>query len=117
MNLDCNKFKSARILLAVIVIIIMILPQNTEASDDWFGKDKLKHFGLSAFYTIFTYKVAENHFKYSQQESQKFAIGFTFTLGLSKELYDSKHPKETASLKDLIADILGITAGIYIATR
>ncbi len=107
--------------LIFVLVCICILVTNTSVSansgDQWFGKDKLKHAGVSAFYTIFSHKLLRHHFDMSKNDSVRLSVGFTLTLGLSKEYYDSKHPEETSSFKDIVADIAGIAVGIYIATR
>ncbi len=101
----------------LFVLLHLIVPFDANAGDNWFGKDKIRHFGVSGFYTLFSYKVVKHHFGFSDGNSAKFAIGVTLSLGLFKEAYDSQHPEETSSFKDIIVDIFGIAAGLYIATR
>ncbi|MBD3233775.1 MAG: hypothetical protein GF315_08640 [candidate division Zixibacteria bacterium] len=111
-----HKFALTFVLVCVC-ISVGCTHVNADSGDQWFGKDKLKHAGASAFYTIFSYKLLHHHFDMSKNDSGRLSVGFTLTLGLTKEYYDSKHPEETSSFKDIIADIAGIALGIYIATR
>ncbi len=80
-------------------------------NDRWFAQDKLKHFVASAFITgAGTYWA-----KYKQQQNQSEAITFgcslSLTLGLAKEMAD-KRKGHIFSLKDGLADLLGIVAGL-----
>lgn len=102
-------------LLSIITFTATSLDAHTR--DRWTGKDKLEHLGVSAFYTVFAYKFANHHLHYSKNNSLKLSVGFTFSLGSFKELYDSKHPEQTSSLKDLTADVIGIAFGIFVVTR
>jgi uncharacterized protein YfiM (DUF2279 family) len=108
-----------RILPGVIpsILIIFLFYQTTAAADSWFGADKVEHFAISGFYTVFAYEVAHHHFELSERDSRVFAVGITFSMGAAKEIHDMHEPEETASVKDLIVDLLGIAAGIIIAAR
>lgn len=81
--------------------------------DLWLAQDKVKHFLASAVLTgAGTYWA-----KYKQQmpksESVTFGCSVSLTLGLCKEIAD-KRSGRIFSLKDGLADLLGIVAGILI---
>jgi len=106
-----------------IVLLIFIVLFATQCSfaddnkkDDWFGKDKLKHFAVSAFYSGGTAIVANRHFDMKKDDSIILGIGVTISLGGAKEIYDHSRPTETSSIKDFIWDIGGVIAGAAIAS-
>jgi uncharacterized protein YfiM (DUF2279 family) len=83
--------------------MIFLLAFGFEKNDAWFSKDKFKHFFTSyIIYSVF-YEV----------ESKKTSSLITFSIGLSKEIYDGFR-KEKFSYKDLFWDVLGIGLGIVL---
>jgi len=76
--------------------------------DKWLAKDKADHFFVSAFLTGFGYYAAKKELHRSEPASQNLAFGFSFSLGVMKEIYDGTSKKGTPSWKDLLADVLGI---------
>jgi uncharacterized protein YfiM (DUF2279 family) len=90
---------------------------KTEWVDKWWGKDKVKHFVLSAFLAGVSYKIYHNKLHNRKEHSLYFSSGFTFSLGLGKEIYDETRPQKKFSYKDLVYDLLGIGVGLLIATR
>ena len=90
-------------------------PADDKKRDDWFGKDKLKHFTISAFYTGGTAIIANRHFDMEKNDSIILGASITISLGGAKEIYDHSRPKETSSIKDLIWDIGGVLTGAAIA--
>jgi uncharacterized protein YfiM (DUF2279 family) len=92
-------------------------PDSLRISDRWLAWDKLEHFGVSAFLSTFSYEVYHDFYNNSKKSSFCFSCGLTFGLGLGKEICDDKRPEGRFSYKDLVADVLGIAAGLWIATR
>ncbi|PJA26150.1 MAG: hypothetical protein CO189_12410 [candidate division Zixibacteria bacterium CG_4_9_14_3_um_filter_46_8] len=114
-------FRKSTTAAGILVLICLLLVGSAHtaagANDKWLGEDKFRHIALSAFISVFSYKVSRFHFNFSENKSVNCAVGVTLSLGSLKELYDSKHPDQTASFKDIAADLLGIGLGIFIATR
>jgi uncharacterized protein YfiM (DUF2279 family) len=82
--------------------------------DKWLGKDKFDHFTASAFLVGLGYFAAHKELDRSIPASQNAAVGFSFTIGIGKELYDKYSKKGTPSYKDLLADALGCAAAFLI---
>lgn len=83
--------------------MIYLISFGFEISDSWFSEDKFKHF----FTSYMIYSFLRDHL------NKEKSIIITFSLGLSKELFDGFR-KEKFSYKDLIWDALGISLGIVI---
>ena len=81
------------------------------SSDRWFGRDKGLHFVGSMISTVAVGKTSQIFFDQSKEQSLKIGVGFTFGLGLGKELWDSTKKNNKFSYKDLTADVLGILMG------
>ena len=86
-------------------------------SDKWVAWDKVEHLGVSAFLSGVSYCVFRDFYYNNQESSIYFSASLTFSAGLGKEFYDKKTPQGRFSYKDLVADILGIGLGLWIATR
>ncbi len=83
--------------------------------DRWFGEDKLKHFGLSAFFAGGSYIVANRHFDYNKSRSFTIGVGITVSLGAAKEIVDYRTPHQTSRLKYLIWFFAGALTGALLA--
>ena len=92
-------------------------PDTLKISDKWFARDKVEHLGVSAFLSGVSYCVFRDFYYNNQESSIYFSASLTFSAGLGKEFHDLKTPRGNFSYKDLIADILGIGLGLWIATR
>lgn len=88
-----------------------------EISDRWLAWDKVEHLGISAYLSAISYKIYHDFYNNHKESSLYFSGSLTFSLGLGKEIYDEKRPNGKFSYKDLVADILGIGLGLWIATR
>jgi uncharacterized protein YfiM (DUF2279 family) len=88
-----------------------------KTSDKWFARDKAEHLGVSAFLSGVSYSAFRDFYYNKKESSIYFSTCLTFSVGLGKELYDQKTPQGRFSCKDLVADILGIGLGLWIATR
>lgn len=85
--------------------------------DKWLGWDKAEHFLISGFIAGSSYSVYHRSFDNDGESSTYFASILTLSLGVGKELSDSKKPRDKFSYKDIIFDVLGISAGIAIASQ
>jgi uncharacterized protein YfiM (DUF2279 family) len=72
-------------------------PDTLKICDRWLAWDKVKHFGVSAYFSAISYKIFRDFYHNREESSLYFSGGFTY--------------------KDLVADILGIGLGLWIATR
>jgi len=85
--------------------------------DPWVAKDKARHFIASALITggLTWYQKHELHRR--SEPAVHFGIGMTLSLGVAKELSDTRKPGGFFSWKDVAADILGAAAGVLILGR
>ncbi len=79
--------------------------------DRWIAPDKGLHLLGSMMVTIAATKTMQQEFGVNYRSGMKWAMGFTFSLGVGKELWDSTKPHNIFSWKDLSADVLGIFLG------
>jgi len=85
--------------------------------DAWFGEDKAHHFMMSFMLTwwgTINHDLMHNH---GSNQAIRAGAGFSFALGLAKEIRDSRMPKNRFSLKDLAADLLGIGLAVLLMNR
>jgi uncharacterized protein YfiM (DUF2279 family) len=80
---------------------------NKEIKDEFFGKDKLKHFGFSFFLTNIIYQEAKYNFKIKEKNSTILSISIPFSIGIIKEIKDKKS-YGLFSLKDIFWNSAGI---------
>jgi len=104
-------------LISILIISTIVPPcaAGNPDGDKWFGEDKLKHFGLSAFFAGGSYIVANRHFDLDKSKSFTIGVGITVSLGAAKEIIDYRTPDQTSSHKDLIWDIAGALTGALLA--
>ena len=80
------------------------------AQDPWFGKDKFKHFGVSAVLAGASTAAGESQ-DLSNRETCEMAFGITLAVGFGKEAYDASRKDNFWSWKDIVWDVLGGLAG------
>ncbi len=104
-------------LVSILIILTFASPcaAGNPNNDKWFGEDKLKHFGFSAFVSGGSYIVANRHFDFDKNKSFTIGVSITFSLGAAKEIIDYRTPGQTSSHKDLIWDIAGALTGGLLA--
>ncbi|MHB2149119.1 YfiM family protein [Calditrichota bacterium LG25] len=85
--------------------------QKPAIKDYWIAPDKGLHFLGSMMATIASAKTLEQQFDFNKERSRAWAIGFSISLGVAKELRDSRQPNNFFSWKDLTADCLGTALG------
>ena len=81
-------------------------------SDSWFGFDKGQHFAGSLIGTILISQVNNRYFDINKSNSKAIGAGIVFSIGITKELFDSKKESNIFSWKDLVVDVAGIITGI-----
>ncbi|NUO83835.1 hypothetical protein HUU05_27480 [candidate division KSB1 bacterium] len=87
------------------------------AQDAWISKDKADHLVASAFLTGAQYYLWHRELEHSHEQSLSVAIGTTIAIGLGKEIYDHVSRKGTPSVKDMVADVLGIGVAALLLSR
>ena len=89
-------------------------PYRITFSDSWIGKDKADHFLVSAFLTAgcFYFLTEEQNFK--KQNAIQGSIGFSFSIGLAKEIRDGFLNGRAGSVKDFVADVFGIGVALLL---
>ena len=109
-----SGFKSLAFILIISTFASPCVAGNP-GGDRWFGEDKLKHFGLSAFFAGGSCIVANRHFDFDKNKSFTIGVSITISLGAAKEIIDYRTPGQTSSHKDLIWDIAGALTGALLA--
>ena len=89
------------------------LPQSTTKKNEWFAKDKAKHFLLSFFIGAITYSIAREG-EAGKDDASVISIFFTSSCGVGKEI-DDEFKHNGWSYKDLIWDLLGGGAAVSIS--
>jgi len=82
--------------------------------DPWLGTDKAVHFVGSMIATVGSGVFLQGTKQYSRKHAIYVGLGFNFTLGLGKELIDSRQPHNHFSYKDLAANIVGSIVGVLL---
>ncbi|MEK7240196.1 MAG: hypothetical protein AAB224_06380 [Gemmatimonadota bacterium] len=76
------------------------------AGDAWFGRDKMLHFAASAVVQSAAYSLFQRDARYAVAIQRASLV--TLGVGVSKELYDWRHPaRHDASWRDLAWDGAG----------
>ena len=85
--------------------------------DNFFGKDKAKHFLASMIITGGSAWVAKHRFGLDTRSGMTVGISIGLSVGIMKEVADNKNPrKQYFSWRDIVADIAGVIAGsIFLA--
>lgn len=138
-----GSFKMAvRIVFFVLIVVLELVPSKGSAQfrepaatnrgslkafprdflpgctgDKWIANDKYRHFMGSAFAAAFGYLAMRYYLGQSRNEAVLFGGGFSFSLGIGKELRDKYFHAGCASWKDLTADLLGMTFGLIFYTE
>lgn len=92
---------------ALIAIALAAASIGAQAQDKWTGQDKAMHFGVS-----FALGFATGN---QWPQNKPLAIGVAMVPGLLKEVSDSGKGGSGFSGKDLVADLIGATMGVYSA--
>ena len=90
--------------------------QKEKTPDRWFGGDKVQHALVSTYLTFLIYQVNREIFVEKTAEARVVAVSTTFFIGTAKETYDRTVRQTRFSLKDLVADGVGIAFGLWATT-
>lgn len=82
--------------------------------DNWFGRDKFKHFFASAYLTGFGAALGQQVFDRDKQTGSRYGAIFGISMGLGKEMVDRYGRHQIFSWKDLAADALGVLFGLFL---
>ncbi len=96
-----------------------IIPSlNTYSVTDKFKTpDKAQHFMGSMISTVLIYNICREPLDIQNNNSKIIAVGITFGLGISKEMYDHSRTHGMFSWRDLLADLAGIGVGIILINQ
>jgi putative lipoprotein len=99
--------------LALSLALLAVARPARAESDDWFGRDKWLHFGVSAGLAGGGYAASTLAL---EERWQRAAAGasLALTLGAAKELYDLSGAGD-ASWRDLSWDVAGTIVGVGLA--
>jgi putative lipoprotein len=102
--------------LVLLAVGLAVLPAGCGTlqpqGDSWLGRDKAKHFGLSAVMAG-AGAAAANAGEMDDHQAFPAVVGITLAIGAAKETYDLHYKPSGWSWKDLAWDLLGALAGFY----
>lgn len=76
--------------------------------DPWIARDKALHLSYSFLWTLSSQYVLTHKTPLSHDQSVPWAITSGVTIGLTKELYDHRRPRNAFSWRDMAANAVGI---------
>ncbi len=89
-----------------------VLP-DTLVHDPWLGRDKVLHAAGSFLLTLSAQYVLTSKLDASEDGALPIAAGATLSLGLAKEVADSRRPvRPFFSTRDLVADAVGVALAV-----
>jgi putative lipoprotein len=98
-------------------LITMLFKPLTKLTyeDPWLRIDKTQHVIGSTIMSIFFIKTFQKQGNSTELSTYK-GVSITLAVGITKEIFDSKDPNNKFSWKDLLADIIGTSLGVGIAS-
>lgn len=106
--------------LSILVLLVAVSSCATQSAqhhnDDWYGIDKLAHFGASAAIAASVTNYKESH---GNRGCSAARIGFGVSVGIgaAKELYDKNIKRTFWSWEDITWDIVGASVGSLVASN
>jgi len=88
-----------------------------KSTDNWWAKDKLKHFSMAFYLTMSSYYYQNRIFNVNPEKASQRSGLTILSLGIGKELYDHYRPNSFFSVKDLVADLSGVCVGLLLINR
>ena len=82
--------------------------------DRWLAIDKLQHFSYSCLISLGCQYVLVNKFNNGEKDALPLSSSLSFSAGLLKELNDNRGKNGYFSMKDMIANLVGITVAAII---
>lgn len=80
--------------------------------DDWFGRDKVSHFIVSAVVGAGTTKIAEKNGA-GPCQAPVIGVSVSLAIGVGKEFYDKNYKKTFFSWRDMAWNLAGAAVGSY----
>lgn len=115
-----GKFRRQLIRVMSVMPLVLLCaacaaqPERPLPPDNWFGQDKLTHFGASAAIAAAVTNYKQHHGS-SGCEAARIGFSVSLAVGAAKE-YRDKYVKRTYwSLKDFAWDVLGSSVGTLVA--
>ncbi|PIS27988.1 MAG: hypothetical protein COT43_07595 [Candidatus Marinimicrobia bacterium CG08_land_8_20_14_0_20_45_22] len=110
--------RSQRVLIMTILATMILssgdrpvlVPKNSR--DPWLGLDKLKHFTSAVYMTMTAYYVQSRIANKSRNASENVSTMMTVTLGVSKEIFDTRKKDGFFSWKDVLFDVAGTAVAL-----
>ncbi len=91
----------------VFAVDKIVLTPPADRPDPWLAKDKAQHFFGSFFITGLNMQLLRRG-GLELNSSRRIAAGISFSIGLGKEIRDSRQKNNIFSVPDLVADMAGI---------
>jgi uncharacterized protein YfiM (DUF2279 family) len=82
--------------------------------DKWLAIDKLQHFSYSCLISLGCQYVLVNKYNNGEKDALPLSSTLSFSAGLLKELNDNKGKNGYFSMKDMVANLAGITVAAII---
>ena len=82
--------------------------------DKWLAIDKLQHFSYSCLISLGCQYVLVNKYNNGEKDALPLSSTLSFSAGLLKELKDNKGKNGYFSMKDMVANLAGITVAAII---
>lgn len=82
-------------------------------NDPFWAKDKAQH-AIGSFFITGLALQSLQKMGLSYHSSRLWAVSFSFSIGVGKEIRDSRQPRNRFSIPDLIADALGIGVAVLL---
>lgn len=89
---------------------------NDPNQDPWLGFDKVQHVTFCFLWTLSSQYAFVNKFGLSEGRALPLSMASGATIGLSKEVYDRRYGSGLFSVRDLVADAVGLVlaAGVIL---
>ena len=82
--------------------------------DKWLAIDKLQHFSYSCLISLGCQYVLVNKYNNGEKDALPLSSSLSFSAGLLKELNDNRGKNGYFSIKDMVANLAGITVAAII---
>ena len=82
--------------------------------DKWLAIDKLQHFSYSCLISLGCQYVLVNKYNNGEKDALPLSSSLSFSAGLLKELNDNSGKNGYFSMKDMVANLAGITVAAII---
>lgn len=112
-----NRSKRLLAFTSLVLVLMISIPGNVGAQDDWFGADKFLHLIGSFLATSVSYTVAASAWDLDHDKARMIGAVTGVVVSIGKEVYDSMSGRGYASGKDLFWDGIGIGMGMVMINQ